>query len=911
MSGEVTPQLVQGLCERSREQMRTDAAAAAISAEAACLAARFVRDGFWRAEALRMKGHACYLGGSYRRAAAAYRRAIGLLEKEGRSVDVGRTLSSALQTLIYLGQYEEALHWASRARAIFECEGDRLRLARLDSNEANILHRQDRYVEALRLYQRAVEALREMGDWDSAAIAARNMAVCHGALFDFENALACYREAERIYRERNLPLLAAEVTDNIAYLYFSRGEYLNALSAYRAAEVEGRGNTYQKAVSRLDQSELLLELNLESEAEQCAKDALERFTLLGVRYERAQAAVYLSIACFRLGETRQALELLQKAQKWFGRERNRGWQALVRFYRAAIWLQTGRISRARASARAAARVVEDSPLHSKAIAALLLLARIEMESGDLSEARRILSVARDKGRPGATLPIRCQMAMTHGRILEAAGDVEGARGEYEAARQAVEIMRGQFGGERLRVSFLADKLEIYESWIRLALAGGRPLALERVISVVEEAKSRSLAESMTSSIPAAAADDTPELRSLRRELSWRYRELDRAEAVSPQATESLQELRGKVQECENRLTSEWTLSISASQGRVRGQHFSCEGLQARLPDSAGVLEYFSAAGRLYVFVITAREIKVRELGSMAAIERACHALRFQMSRGLFRKGMQPSDPAWLGATEFHLRRLYGLLMEPVREWLPAGHWVVLPHGSLHRVPFHAFHDGGDYIISARTLSYAPSAAVLLRSLERNGWGTGGAVIFAVPDERAPHILDEVRHVGQALPGATLFTGAEATIERWKEHSKASRILHLATHGIFREDNPLFSSVRLADGHLFLYDLYGSRMAAELVTMSGCATGVQETHGAGEVMGLARGLLAAGTHTAQLALWEVSDASTAEYMGHFYRHLAANGPAGAARFAMLDTKRRFPHPFHWAPFAVMGRVKELE
>jgi CHAT domain-containing protein len=182
-------------------------------------------------------------------------------------------------------------------------------------------------------------------------------------------------------------------------------------------------------------------------------------------------------------------------------------------------------------------------------------------------------------------------------------------------------------------------------------------------------------------------------------------------------------------------------------------------------------------------------------------------------------------------------------------------------------------------------------------------------VFGVPDALAPHITREVEAVAALLPRAHLYLGADATTERLRRRAARSRFVHLATHGVARSDNPLFSSIRMGDSRLCLFDLEGFEFAAELITLSGCATGVHETVGAGELIGLGRGLLHAGAHAVHLSLWEVNDGSTAEYMQSFYTLLQAGASiAEALRSAMLATRVRYPHPYYWAAFAITGRTQ---
>src|SRR5271170_6688585 len=92
-----------------------------------------------------------------------------------------------------------------------------------------------------------------------------------------------------------------------------------------------------------------------------------------------------------------------------------------------------------------------------------------------------------------------------------------------------------------------------------------------------------------------------------------------------------------------------------------------------------------------------------------------------------------------------------------------------------------------------------------------------------------------------------------------------RRIHIATHGKLRQDNPMFSGIRLGDAYLNLYDLYQFKLNAELVTLSGCATGMNVVTPGDELLGLIRGLLYAGAHSLLLTLWDVHDQSTADFM----------------------------------------------
>ena len=119
---------------------------------------------------------------------------------------------------------------------------------------------------------------------------------------------------------------------------------------------------------------------------------------------------------------------------------------------------------------------------------------------------------------------------------------------------------------------------------------------------------------------------------------------------------------------------------------------------------------------------------------------------------------------------------------------------------------------------------------------------------------------------------------------------------------------MFSGIRLGDSVLSLYDLYQLKLPAELITLSGCATGLNVVAAGDELLGLTRGLIYAGARSALLTLWDVQDRSTLEFMTSFYRHFSNEGDKGLAlKKATLELRELYPHPYYWAPFVLLGSV----
>ena len=118
---------------------------------------------------------------------------------------------------------------------------------------------------------------------------------------------------------------------------------------------------------------------------------------------------------------------------------------------------------------------------------------------------------------------------------------------------------------------------------------------------------------------------------------------------------------------------------------------------------------------------------------------------------------------------------------------------------------------------------------------------------------------------------------------------------------------MFSSIRLGNSQLSLFDFYQLQLNAELVTLSGCGTGMNVVIGGDELIGLVRGLLYAGAQTLMVSLWEVHDQSTTEFMRDFYRiYRQIPNKAEALRQAVITLREKHRHPYYWAAFSLVGK-----
>jgi CHAT domain-containing protein len=298
---------------------------------------------------------------------------------------------------------------------------------------------------------------------------------------------------------------------------------------------------------------------------------------------------------------------------------------------------------------------------------------------------------------------------------------------------------------------------------------------------------------------------------------------------------------------------------------------------------------------------------VRRLSPANRIISLQERLRFQLEKFMLGPEYLASHAAQiLETTKRHLRDLYQSLVAPFAASIGTRHITIVPHGTLHFLPFHAFYDGEKYLIDDFEVSYAPSASVLKYCLEKGEVPEKTPLLVGVADENAPLVANEIATLRRLFPNARILQDEAATRAAFVENSSQSSFLHIATHAIFRQDNPKFSSFKLADGWFTALDLFSMTCQTNLVTLSGCQSGMSEVTGSDDLLGLMRGFLYAGARSLLVSLWNVNDESTSALMEGFYREWAKSSSKSAAlRAAMLSVRKDYPNPFYWAPFLLVG------
>jgi hypothetical protein len=292
--------------------------------------------------------------------------------------------------------------------------------------------------------------------------------------------------------------------------------------------------------------------------------------------------------------------------------------------------------------------------------------------------------------------------------------------------------------------------------------------------------------------------------------------------------------------------------------------------------AGALVELVAVDGTLHVLVVHDGRVRRRVAGSvddaLELADRGRSALR-RAAHG------RPYDPGDLGT------RLQETLLGPAVDLLPDGPITLVPTGRLHAAPWALLPT-----LAARPFGVVPSAGQWLRAREVRPPADPKVLLLAAPGLGSGGA--EVPVLAGRHPGAALLEGDDATVDRAMAALDGATLAHLAAHGRFRPDSPLFSSLEMADGPLTVHDLERLRVAPYRLILSACESGVLAPVGADELLGLASSLFSIGTAGLVCSIADVNDDATAALMLDLHDHLTRNaggGLAGALLAARMAAK----------------------
>ena len=888
-----------------------------------------------------------------------------------------RTRISYLWSASRIGLTKQALEQAEQARAIFIQHGEYKRAADLDIAIALALTGVGRYQEALVMHDRALMAY-QPGDPKQAehhkALVLVNKSLALEMLGDFHRAIACEQEARTIFAGQGEFLRVAWIDHDLAVYRTALGQYSAALHLYHKALEYYKSQPSLRnwvALCSCSMADCLLRLNRAAEAWQLAQEAVAIYHTLDERANLGWSLVFLARAQTACNKIEAALGALAEAREQFESIGAVATTGPLLLALAELLLLLNQPAQALTNIKDALDIFSAHRMESWIAEAHLLQSSAFEASGDQDQAKTLSEQARQEAHQ-ADLPwleFGCEHLL--GRLAEHEGDLKIAERHYTAALDLLEGLMTWLVRDQ-RSTFLGDKESVFNALISLSL---HRHDANTALEYLERLKSQVLREYLTRSAEIRLKASTPdearlleELQRLREELHGyssqivaieKTLEIEQGQAVrggqssavleqTPQHTllEQHKTEQHKREQAIRDLLERAFLEHESSRfnllASAETKHGSpaarapvlIEHLAALLPADCTLLEYFPLGNDLLIFTLHAQHRRAeitRVPGAIARLSKLLPLFRFTLDLVAHQPGAlsneTPIDAVLTANTHRLTRQLYDLLLRPVEQHIPPdGRLLIVPYGALHTLPFHALQSEAGYLIERCEVAYLPAASMIslqeanrLKERTADGERRQALILGHSYGEKIPHALREARQVADLL-GGDCYLEEAATIERLSHANGKYVIIHVAAHGKNRADAPDFSYLQLADGQLSMVDVFNLDLPAELVTLSGCETGLVTIGGGDELLGLGRGFLYAGARSLVMSLWQVEDASTAQMMECFYQGLlGGKSRAGAlrdAQRALLASAREagsptaWAHPYFWASFRLLGDANSI-
>lgn len=751
--------------------------------------------------------------------------ALTVAETAGLEYAAAQVRMNQVGLLAARGDLAGALAAADAAAGVLR-GGDADRLA---ANRACALARAGRLDEALTAAAGALPRLRRGGDPAVLAGLLINLGLAQalrGALGEAEAALA---EAVTVADRAGLRAPAAMARGNLGFVVSRRGDLPRALRLYAAAEP---GLTGERLVRcRLDQAETLIAAGLPGEARPVLAAALDEAAARGYGCDVADGLLLLAHAELADGDPERATATAERARAAFAAQERTGWMLLAEhLLLRARWAAGDRSAVFWRTAVATAERLRRGGWAEPAADTRVLAARLALHLG------RPADEPPSPRRGSAAV----RMAAWHVIALRrsAMGDRRGALAAVRAGLRVAAEHATVLGAGELRARAGDMSADLAELGLRLA-RGGRAL-------LVAEERRRAIVRRVTAVRPPADPERAAALARLRTAAAEHAAAVARGETTA-RLGRRLARLEAEVSALARRSSSGGAAAPAVGAAEM------IETLGTR-----ALIELIRIGDELHAVTVSGGRCRRWAVGPYRAVVRDAALVRYAVRR-----------LARLGADGADLRDAAARMAA----WLPEGLWravegrelVIAPTGALHGLPWAALPQ-----LAGRAFTLVPSATAWLRAAAVAPSSDGHVMLAAGPD--LPHAAAEIAELARVYPQALLLHGPAATAEAVRRASQGAALAHVAAHGEFREDNALFSHLRLADGPLVAYDLEELSPPPHTVVLSACDIG--RTGGGDGTLGMVGVLLGLGTATVIASVTPVRDDDARPFMTELHTGLRA-------------------------------------
>jgi CHAT domain-containing protein len=295
---------------------------------------------------------------------------------------------------------------------------------------------------------------------------------------------------------------------------------------------------------------------------------------------------------------------------------------------------------------------------------------------------------------------------------------------------------------------------------------------------------------------------------------------------------------------------------------------------SRALGGAALVELIEVDGTLTALTLTDTRLTRDELGPVEPVTEELEWLRFALVRLARRRQDAAQRATTLQGAEASAARLGDLMVAPLADRVDERPLVIVPTGALHALPWAMLPQ-----LRGRPIVVAPSAATWSALQSPRAERESKVVLVAGP--RLRHAKGELAAVDGLYSGTVTLDGRAATVAAVMEALEGATVAHLACHGHFRADSPLFSSLELVDGPLNAYELQRLRRPPEVIVLSACDLATSDARPGDELLGFAAALIGMGTRTILASVVPVPDAGAKRLMTSLHTHLTAGDSPSVA------------------------------
>lgn len=862
-----------------------------------------------------------YSQAKYAQALEYFQQALAIYRELGDQEGEGIMLNNLGEVYRALGQSMQALDYYQQALVINKEVGNRVGEGRTLTNIGAAYASQGEYKKALNYYQQAIIIQSEIGDWVGEGATLNNLGALNHSQGQYVQALDYYQQTLAIYRELGERAGEGVILNNIGLIYGAQGQYAQALDYFQRALI-----IHQEVGNRADEGITFNSIGGIYNSQGQYAQALDNFqqALLIAREVGDQSSE---------GEALNNLGAVYTSQGQYEEALNYYQQALV------IRRESGdRIGESNAFNNLGTihafqlQYAQALEYYNQALA---ISRELNDKVGEGAVLNNIGSVYRTQGQYEQALNYFQEALVIQGELgnqvgkgeaVDNIGEIYQTQGQYTKSLEYYQIaiaifeeLRTIAGDDAARTSFIAQYADLYQRAVSVAHQLQQD---EQAFAFSEQGRARSFLDALTTG--AVELSDKPAAELITREQEAYASWLAAQDALAKAKAQNQPDPR-LISNLETQLADAKQVHMEALQAiEARGDELSAlvpgrstvlslAEVQNLLDDQTTLVSYFVVddnSGGL-AFIITRDSFSVIELLNATPTK-----LKTTVEGIL--PSLQDTHPQ-------SMQDLYTWLISPIKDQIKTPRVGIIPHLTLHYIPFAALSDGQTYFGEQYELFLLPSASSLRYIQQHAAQATNsGAVVFGNPSTNEtglpilPYAEAEAVAVATTL-GVRDYTGTTATELQLHESIVGSAVLHLAVHGAYNQYNPLYSALYLApdiggqyDGRLEVHEIFGLDLkGSQLVVLSACETQLGQLSTGDEVVGMTRAFMFAGTPSVLASLWQVDDEATQVLMISFYKHWREDGmnKAQALQAAQADVRAnpKWESPYYWAAFVLSGDV----